>query len=135
MSSGWRNDPATFRQRSFAADLGLDLPEDCTKGEASDLIDDALGGARPREVAVFKLELPSATDLVDSSVYHSRTQPVPQREPLVDSSGFQRYRPNVPHLWSQVDRTESAEQRQQRYRQILMIAAALAVFFMVVMVF
>lgn len=134
MSSGWRNDPATYRQRSFAAELGLDLPEGCTKGEASDLIDDALGAARPREVAVFKLELPSATDLMDSSFDHSRTQPGPQREPWVDSSVFQGHRPDVPRLWARVDRTESAEQRRQRYRQSLIIAVALAVFFLVVIV-
>lgn len=39
--SDWRDDPATDRQREFAQDLGISIPPDSTKGEASDLITEA----------------------------------------------------------------------------------------------
>lgn len=39
----WRDDPATERQREFAADLGIVIPKNATKGQASAMIDEALG--------------------------------------------------------------------------------------------
>jgi hypothetical protein len=37
----WRNKPATLRQRAYLRDLEVDIPEDLTRGQASDLIDRA----------------------------------------------------------------------------------------------
>jgi hypothetical protein len=37
----WRDDPATERQKSFADDLGIQYPDNVTKGELSDLISEA----------------------------------------------------------------------------------------------
>jgi hypothetical protein len=34
----WRDDPATERQKSFADALGIQYPENVTKGELSDMI-------------------------------------------------------------------------------------------------
>lgn len=39
----WRNDPATERQKSFANDLGIQYPENVTKGELSDMISKVKG--------------------------------------------------------------------------------------------
>jgi hypothetical protein len=39
----WRNDPATERQKSFANDLGIQYPENVTKGELSDMISKVTG--------------------------------------------------------------------------------------------
>jgi hypothetical protein len=39
----WRSDPATERQKSFANDLGIQYPENVTKGELSDMISKITG--------------------------------------------------------------------------------------------
>jgi hypothetical protein len=40
---GWRNDPATERQKTFARDLGIKFPANISKGELSDRITDKTG--------------------------------------------------------------------------------------------
>jgi NhaP-type Na+/H+ or K+/H+ antiporter len=37
----WRSDPPSERQIEYAMDLGIDIPAGCTKGEISELIDQA----------------------------------------------------------------------------------------------
>lgn len=39
--NSWRHDPPTDRQIAYAMRLGIDLPDGLTKGQVSDLIDQA----------------------------------------------------------------------------------------------
>ncbi len=43
---GWRNDPATERQKSFADELGIKYPENVTKGQLVDMISQAMRSNR-----------------------------------------------------------------------------------------
>jgi hypothetical protein len=45
-SSSWRSDPATAKQIEFGNDLGIKFRRGMTKGEMSDLIDEAKGKRR-----------------------------------------------------------------------------------------
>lgn len=45
-SQSWRDGPATWKQKSFADDLGIDYPPNIGKGDLSDLIDKHLGRDR-----------------------------------------------------------------------------------------
>jgi hypothetical protein len=42
----WQNEPATERQRGYARDLGVTIPNGATKAEASDLISAAMAASR-----------------------------------------------------------------------------------------
>lgn len=50
--SDWRNDPATDRQREYAASLNVAIPDGATKGEASDLISAASETSVERTITV-----------------------------------------------------------------------------------
>ena len=41
-SDSWRSGPATQKQKTFADDLGIKYPKNISKGDLSDLIDEAL---------------------------------------------------------------------------------------------